>query len=306
MRAERHAAAAAEEVEVRASVDRTALWPGDRVRYTVEAVCAPGIDVVADDLAGERLVLSGLEFLASEHERHLGEDGRTSYRVRHELAAYALSAPLRIGEQAVRYFARRPGQRGEEAAPAGEVRIPAVSLALRSTLPDDLGEARLRDGAPSPPLPVFASWARPLGLALILLCGLPAAAAAASALRRRGRERGARRARVTSGDLRPELAELRKVDATSPEARRRAYDRLDVLLRRRLGELAGADVRALTGAEIAARLGSPADGLPPSLAAVLDECERARYGPPEALPAADRFQAGVSTAAAMLEGRRWS
>lgn len=291
-------------VEVRAWVDRTALWPGDRVLYTVEVRCAPGIDVLAEDLAGERLVLSGLELVSTSRERQARDDGGTIHRARHELTAYDIGTPLRIQEQTLRYFARRPGPGTEDAAPAGEVKVPASSLAMRSTLADEPGDARLRDDAAAPPLPAFLAWMRPAGLALVLLCGLPVAAWAISALRGRWRRRGAR-PRHSRLDLRPEVRELQAMDASAPAARRLGYDRLDHLLRRRLGDVVGKDARALTASEIAARLESGA-GLPDSLPVVLEECERARYGGSDALPSPERFAAGVAAAAALLGARRWS
>jgi len=307
LRASRDEAAGRGPVEVRASLDRTALWPGDRVRYAIEVHCAPGVDVLAEDLAGERLVLTGLELLSTSRERQARADGRTIHRVEHELTAYAIGAPLRIQEQTLRYYARRPGQRMEDAVPAGEVRVPAISLVMRSTLPDEPGEARLRDGAGAPELPAFLAWLRPAGFALVLLCALPLAVWAAQALGRSRRLPGSFSPRAApSDDLRPELLGLQAMDTTSPAARRLAYDRLDLLLRRRLGAMVGADARALTPAEIAARLQGRAGGLPESLPAILEECERARYAPLHALPPAARLAAGVAAAQALVEARPWS
>ena len=296
----------AAEVEVRTSVDQTALWPGDRLRYVVEVRCAPGVDLLAEDLGGDRLILSGLELIDFTRERRLEDDGHATHFARYELAAYDLGAPPRIEERRLRYFARRPGQALADAAPAGEVVVPAVSLVVRSTLPDDLRQARLRDerGLPEPPL--LVTWAGRAGLALVLLSAAPVAAASVSWLRRRWREGRARRPRAGTADLRPDLAELRAVDAGPSEARRKGYDRLDLLLRRRLTCILGVDARTLTAGELAARLEAGPAGLPPALAAVLEECERARYSTLDALPTAERFQAGVAAAAAVVGERRWS
>lgn len=306
LRVDRHDAAPAGDVEASATVDRTALWPGDRVWYTLDIRCVPGVDLLPDDLSPDRLVLTGLERLSSSQERTTREDGGTSYRVRHQLTAYEIGAPLRVEEQSFRYLARRPGQRVEDGAPAGEVRVPALTLALRGAVPDDLAEARLRDDAAPAPLPPFLKWGRLAGLALVLACALPLLALGGSALRRSWRARGAGRPRAAGRDLRPALTQLQAVDADSPAARRAAYDRLDALLRQRLAEISGIDARALTAAEIAQRVESRRDGLPPGLGDVLDECESARYAPPDALPSPDRFAAGVATAAALLGVRRWS
>src|SRR5262245_25960823 len=48
-------------VEVRTSLNRTAVWVGDLVSYSIELRCAPQVDIVTEDLASERLKVDGLE-----------------------------------------------------------------------------------------------------------------------------------------------------------------------------------------------------------------------------------------------------
>ena len=60
------AEALAKAVQVRASVDRTAIWVGDRVTYAVDIVCARGVEILLDDLAKEKLRVNGLEVLSSD------------------------------------------------------------------------------------------------------------------------------------------------------------------------------------------------------------------------------------------------
>ena len=43
-------AAAPAPVQVRASVDRTAIWVGDRVTYAIDIVCGRGVEILLDDL----------------------------------------------------------------------------------------------------------------------------------------------------------------------------------------------------------------------------------------------------------------
>ena len=305
IRVERHGdAAPASDIEVRSWVSQTALWPGDRVSFNLEITCAPNVDVLTDDLEPEKLVLSGLEVVASNRERRVSSAG-VSYRVSHELTTYDFeTSPLRVGAWSVRYYVRRPGQRIEDAAPAGEARVAGVTLALRSTLPEELPAVRLRDARAAAPLPAAARHGRPLGLGLILLSGLPVALWAVPLLRRLVAAARRRRARQTRNETRSALEELRAVDAVSDAARRAGYDRLDAALRHHLAELDGFPAAALTASEIAERLQENAPRLPAEeIAAVLEDCERARYGPEGVLPSAQRFEAGLTALEGLLAGR---
>lgn len=292
------AAAAAERppVVVQALADRTALWPGDRLAWEVEVTCAPGVDVLAADLAPERLALTGLELVGSSRDRREEPGGVTRYRVRHVLTAYTFGTPLAIAPQTLRYHERRAGAGEGEGAPAGEVEVPGATFALRSTLPDDLAAARLRDEGAAERLPAFIAWLRPAGLALLLPGAVPVALGLAALGRRGAGAWRARRPRRPGDAARRELEALRALDARTESARRGGYDRLDALLRQRLGELSGVDARALTPAEIAALVARRGLVVPEALPLVLEECERARYARADALPPAERFTAAVDAA----------
>lgn len=293
-------AAPAAPVTARAHLDRTALWPGDRVRYTIELLCAPGVDVLADDLAADKLPLTGLELVSSSIDRREETGGVTRYVARYEATAYALDTPPLIGALRVRYHERRVGAAG---GPAGEVVAPGASLALRSTMPEVLEEARLRDAGAPHPAPAVLGWLAPLGAALLLLTALPVALGASLVVRRGLAAARARRARPPGRDLRQDLASLRGLDARSDAARREGYDRLEALLRERLAQVAGPEARALTAAELGAWARERPGLVPADLPAVMAECEVARYARAGLLPPPERFASGVDAAAALLGSR---
>lgn len=296
------------DVEVRTSLSRTALWPGDRVLYTLEIACAPNVDILTDDLLPEKLPLSGLEVVSSDRQRSESSAGAVTYRVRHQLASYDVAVQkLDIGEQTVRYYVRRSGQRLEDAAPAGEARIPGRALALRSTLPDDLPKLATRDERGPEPLPAALAYGRPVGLALVLLSAAPVALWAGALARRvrATRSRSRERQRQSSSSTRGALEALRDADVMDASARREAFDRLDALLRQHLALAADLPARALTAAEIRARLRAHGKPLPvDAIGALLEDCERARYGPPGRLPPAERFRSGVAVVEELLEPHR--
>jgi len=257
-------------VEVHTSVSHTAVWVGDRVTYSIELRCAPLVDIVTEDLATERLKVDGLEIRDVVIDRDATEAGRLTYRVNYSLVTFNVEAPtLKIGEIPVRYSIRRPGQRPEDPAPpSGEVRIPPLTLALRSTLPDTEVPAQIRDGRPLQPLPRRVALARPVGIGLLVVAAAPVGlllfnlAVRVSRLRSRGPRR------VTRRERRASFEEIKALDVASPSTQREAYAKLDALIRDHARQTSGIAAAALTPSE-----------LPGAMQTLLAECERAKYAP---------------------------
>jgi hypothetical protein len=297
------AAFAQQPPQVSASVDRTAVWVADRVTYTVDIVCAPGVDVLMDDLAKERLRVTGLEFVSTDATAASDATGRTTHHVRYVLTTYRVDTPtLAIEPSTVRYYAARPGQRLQEMAPAGEVKIPGALVAFRSTLPDNPSTSQLRDGRAAEARPWFFARARQLGLAAIVLSLAPAAFVFAGAIRRRTRAVASKRSkRRTRADHRARVERLRSLDVATEEERRRAYDEISAAVREHVAERSHVPALALTAQEIDAALESSGGRLPrESITPLLATCDAARYAPAQALPSAEQCRDALATAEQLL------
>jgi hypothetical protein len=288
-------------VEVHTSVSRTAVWVGDRVTYSIELRCAPQVDIVTEDLATERLNVDGLEIRDVAIDRDASEAGRLTYRVIYSLVTFNLDAPaLKIGEIPVRYSIRRPGQRPEDPAPpSGEVRIPALTLALRSTLPDTEVPAQIRDGRPLQPLPRRVALAQPVGIGLLVVAAAPVALLLLDLARRASRLRYRGPRRVTRGERRASLDEIKALDVASPSVQREAYARLDALIRDHARQTTGIAVEALTPSELPCAMTHPkkVPGLE-QIQSLLAECERAKYAPQ--LPDTERWSGVLLEAEQLL------
>jgi hypothetical protein len=269
-------------VEVRTSVSRTAVWVGDPVTYSIELRCAPQVDIVLEDLATERLKVDGVDIRDVVIDRDVSEPGRLTYRVKYSLVTFNVEAPaLKIGEIPVRYSIRQPGQRPEEPVPpSGEVRIPPLTLALRSTLPDMEVPAQIRDGRALRPLPRRLALAQPIGIGLLIVAAAPVGlllfnlGRRASRLRARGPRGFTRRARRAS------LEEIKALDTGSPSGHREAYARLDALIREHARQTTGAAAAALTPSELAGAVADPDKfRYLERIQTLLAECERAKYAP---------------------------
>lgn len=298
-------ASAQQAPQVSSSVDRTAIWIADRVMYSVDIVCAPGVDVLLDDISKEKLRLTGLEIVSTEATAATDAEGRTTHHMRYVLTTYKIDAVApSIEPMTARYYAARPGQRLQESAPAGEVRIPGATLAYRSMLPDNPSTSVLRDGREPAARPWVFSRARQLGLAAVILSIAPAAFVLAGAIRRRTHavvaKRSKRRVRL---DHRATLERLRTLDVGTEDERRRAYDQISTAVREHVASRSHVGATALTAEELDAALASAGGRLPrESITSLLASCDAARYAPSHALPGAEQCRDALSAAEQLLGG----
>lgn len=291
-------------VQVHASVDRTAIWIGDRLTYTVDIVCNRGVEILLDDLAKEKLRVNGLDVVSSDSTTTTDASERPTYRMRYVLTTYRADvASLSIEPFSARFYERRPGQRLQDIAPAGEVRIPGAAVAFRSTLPDQPAY-ELRDGrTPAPRHPLIAR-AGSFGLALVVISLAPAAFVALALLRRRPRKTGRRSARRARMDRRATLERLRALSVSTEDERRRAYDEISAAVRQHLAATTGVPAPSLTAPEVDAALAIAGGRVSrDAVTNLLVSCDEARYGPPPALPSAQACRDALATAEQVLGGR---
>jgi Domain of unknown function (DUF4381) len=287
------------EVEVRTALSQTAVWVADRVVYTITVVCHKGVDILGDDLSKDKLHVEGLEIVGSESSRTSGTGDETIYTFRYLLTTYRVDVPeLKIAPMTVRYYVKRPGQRVGDAAPAGEVQVPAASIAFRSALPDGQDTFALRDGRDPHPRRLRYAWLQPVGLALVLISVVPAAVAGIALVRRARPREKPRSARQVQHDEREALESLRALDVSAPAGRREAYSRMNALVRDHLHHATGVATAGLTAAEVRAALAAHNGRIPAALVGdVLDACDRARYAPVDSLPSADECRTAIDQAA---------
>ena len=302
----RLAAAADPAVRVRSSVDRTAMWTADRVTFTVDVICDRGVDILLDDLAKEKLRVNGLDILSSDATATTDAAERTTHRLRYVLTTYRVDLPsVSIEPISVRYYARRPGQRLQDMAPAGEITVPGAVIAFRSTLQDNQPSYGLRDARAAAPRRPFFTRAQQIGLALVVVSVAPALLVAVAAIRRRtARRPGHRSARQVKKERENTLERLRALDVATEDERRRAYDEISSAVRAHVAAASGVPASSLTAVELDAALASGRGRVPREpVMTLLATCDRARYGPPQALPSAQACREALATAQQVLGGR---
>jgi hypothetical protein len=291
----------------RSAVDRTAIWVGDPLTFTVRIVCAPGVDVLDDDLAGDKLKLDGLEFVKLDVTREPGPDGRTIRTFVYQVTTYKVEqTTLSIAPMTVRYFRVRPGQglvaEGGEAA--GEVVVPGATVAFRSMLPDQQETSTLRDGRARETRPRQFAVAGPVGMGLLVASFVPVLFWTVSAIRERRPKQERRSKRQVKREERTSLESVRALDVDNPEGRREAYDRISQLVRSHLHDVLGVPGPSLTAAEVEPALAARSGRVDvDAIRALLAECDAARYSPPAALPTADACRTAIDEAARILSGK---
>jgi hypothetical protein len=272
------------------------------VTFTVEIVCAPGYDIIEDDLSRDRLPLEGLEMRAAHTSRQARDDGTVLHRARFQLASYTVDREqLRVGPLSIRYSRRQGDARGANQLPVGSVEVPAENIALRSTLPDSTGAGVIRIPTSPAHLPRVIHLLYPIGLVLMALPLVAGAVALTVAARRRPVVQADDQAAQRPTDYRAALNEIRQLrDDADAAAIRLAFGRLDHLVREILGGMS-IDARTLTPDEIDAQAGPAGDLTPQRTAAgVLRECERARFAGPKQPPSRDRLAQALDHAEAVV------
>jgi len=282
------------DVTVRTSLDRTALWVADRLTYTIEITCKRGVDVLADDLSRDKLKTEGLEVVGADTARRSAAGGTTIVQFTYVLTTYRVDVPtLKIAPMTVRYAVTRAGQRLEDAVPAGEMQVPGATIAFRSVLPDD-EVSGIRSDKPPDARPMGFAALQPVGIGLIIVAIVPALLAIAGLVRRIHRPRVRRSARAVRHQERASLDAVRRMDADTVDGRRAVFTALDALVREHLREACGLPGASLTPHDVPFALATTSTKVPAELvASVLATCELARYAPPHAIPSADACREAV-------------
>jgi hypothetical protein len=292
-------------IQVRTSLDRTAMWVGDRVSYGVDVTCTKGVDILDDDLSKDKVKLDGLELLNTEASTESGPHDTTIHHFRYTVTTYHVDQPeLKIAPLTLRYFVKRPGQRIEDAAPAGEVQVPGAVIAYRSMLPDAQENYPLRDMPHPQPRRRRFALAQSLGLGLVVASIVPFGFVAAGAVRRRAQAAPHRSAKQVRQEEQTSLEALRAMDLSTIDGRREAYSRMNDLVREHLRDVCGIAGQSLTPAEVEPALAARATAVPAgTVTTLLAACELARYAPAQALPSADQCRTAMDQAAEVLAAR---
>ena len=258
--------------------NRTALWVGDRLEYTVRVEHSPGVEFILDHLKKEEMNLQPFELLEVRSSTAQLPRGRRLLEVRLLLTIYDTSHPEATVPSFNLFYFPRGQARGKEESPAEILTVPPLAVGIRSTLTGP-GES-IRDYKDALPVRV-AGWMAPL---ILGLCGLAILAGYVAWLAvvqvRSGfwKKKLAERARKKS--FGESLEEIREAPAESPQELESFYQKASEILRGMAAEKLG-NGAGLAPQEMEAELRKAGAGERHAalLGALLDQCDHIRYAP---------------------------
>jgi Domain of unknown function (DUF4381) len=276
-------------------LDRTAIWVGDPVEYTIEVVHPRSVQFALDNLKKEDIALPPFVVRAIRAEEREWRDNQKLLQVVLHLTTYESGKPdLMIPPVALYYF-KRDSALSEKEARAQAIRIPPQRIALRSTL--SAGQNRLREFKAIRPVEIpLAIGALVLGLIGMGFVLSRAAVRLWGAVHRDKAVKKTVSRRVRRRWINDNLQRLRKMAQDSTQDPKTFYAEISQFLRRYLTEWLDVEARGLTPMEAheALRAAGYNGGFAQQVQAVLEQCEQGQYGKRDGgPPVEDRSQASL-------------
>ena len=259
-------------------LDRTAIWVGDSLEYTIQVIHPRSVQFVVDDLKKENLSLPPFVLRAVRAEERDWRDDSKLFEVVLLLTTYESGKSDLVVPPVALYYFRRDGTVSEKEARAQAIRIPPQKIALRSTLPG--GQPRLREFKQLQPVELtYAIGALVLGL---IGMGFVGSRVTARLWRAVHRDKVIKRPvgrRVRQRWIHEGLQRIRQM-ATEPSKEPQAfYAEVGYFMRQYLTEWLGVEARGLTPVETEQALqGAGYNGnFAQQVRTVLQQCEEAQY-----------------------------
>jgi hypothetical protein len=269
-------------------LDRTALWVGDPLEYTIQVVHPRNVQFVADDLKIENLSLPPFVLRAVRAEERDWREDKKLFEVVLLLTTYESGKPEVVIPPVALYYFRRDGTLSEKEARAQAIRIPPQKIALRSTLPG--GQPRLREFKEIRPVDLsLAMGTLVLGLIGIGFVGFHLTAWLWRALHRDKASTRVVSRRVRQRWVQDGLQRIRQMTEEPAKDSQLFYAEVSQFLRQYLTEWLDVEARGLTPLEAEKALqAARCDGdFPQQVRALLERCEEAQYGKKGEPPLAD-------------------
>lgn len=275
--------------------DRTAIWVGDSLEYTIQVIHPKSVQFVADELKRENLSLPPFVLRSVRAEEREWRDDNKLFEVVLILTTYESGKPELVVPPVALYYFRRDGAVSEKEARAQALRIPAQKIALRSTLSG--GQLRLRDFKQLHPVDLApAIGALVLGF---IGMGFVGSRVAVRLWRAVHRDKAAKRPigrRVRTRWIQEGLQRIRQMAQQPSQDPKAFYTEIGRFTRQYLTEWLSIEARGLTPveAEQALQAAGYNGAFAQRVRSVLEQCEEAQYRKKDgSLPSDDQHQASL-------------
>jgi hypothetical protein len=259
-------------------LDRTAIWVGDSLEYTIQVIHPRSVQFVQDDLKKENLSLPPFVLRAIRAEERDWQDDKKLFEVVLLLTTYESGKSELVIPPVALYYFRRDSAVSEKEARAQAIRIPPQKIALRSTLPG--GQPRLREFKQIHPVdPTYAIGALVLGLIGMGFVGSRATAWLWHAVHRDKVIKRPVSRRVRERWIHEGLQRIRKLAQQPPKDPQTFYAEIGQFMRQYLTEWLDVEARGLTPveAEQALQAAGCNGAFAQQVRTVLEQCEEAQY-----------------------------
>ncbi len=146
-------------------LDRTAVYTGDRLRYTIQLRVAAGTQLAAEDFERKNINFGPLVVDDVVTSSTLLSSGETQYRFEYLLSNYETgNKTIELPRIVFRYQAA--GDAEGQRRPTEEMAVPALPIAVRSTLNQPLADSWVQESLPTS-FPVRPRW-----LFVVVGCGV--------------------------------------------------------------------------------------------------------------------------------------
>jgi hypothetical protein len=269
-------------------LDRTAIWVGDTLEYTIEVVHPRSVQFALDNLKKEDISLPPFVLRAIRAEEREWRDNQKLLQVVLLLTTYESGKPELMIPPVALYYFKRDSALSEKEARAQAIRIPPQRIALRSTLSG--GQTRLREFKEIRPVEITLA----IGTLVLGLIGMGfiGSRAVVRLWRVVHRDKAVKRPvsrRVRQRWIQEGLQRIRKMAHDSTQEPKTFYAEISQFLRQYLTEWLDVEARGLTPMEAqeALRAAGYNGAFAQQVRTVLEECEEAQYGKRDGGPAGD-------------------
>ena len=272
-------------------LDRTAIWVGDSLQYTIQVIHPRNVQFVVDDLKKENLSLPPFVLRDIRAEERDWRDDKKLFEVVLLLTTYESGKSDLLVPPVALYYFRREGTVSDKEARAQAIRIPPQKIALRSTLPG--GQSRLREFKQIHPVdPAYAIGALVLGLIGMGFVGSRATARLWHAVHRDKIVKRPVSRRVRERWIQQGLGRIRQIAKEPPKESQTFYAESGQFMRQYLTEWLDVEARGLTPgeAEQALQAAGCNGAFAQRVRTILEQCEEAQYANRDGLASGDSQQ----------------